>query len=80
MIGEISTPKMFEYGSTWLRADFHLHTKEDKEFQFAGVDNEFVNLYIEKLKSENIQIGLITNHNKFSPGLSSKIYLSILLC
>lgn len=84
MIGEISTPKIFEYGSTWLRADFHLHTKEDKEFQFVGADNEFVNLYIEKLKSDNIQMGLITNHNKFSyseykalakRGLKEEIYL-----
>lgn len=84
MIGEISTPKIFEYGSTWLRADFHLHTKEDKEFQLVGADNEFVNLYIEKLKSENIQMGLITNHNKFSyseykalakRGLKEEIYL-----
>jgi chromosome segregation protein len=66
MIGEITTKKIFEHGSTWLRADFHLHTKEDKEFQFPGADNEFVNLYVEKLKSENIHVGLITNHNKFS--------------
>lgn len=55
----------FRYGSTWLRADFHLHTKADKEFDYNGEENQFVNHYVEKLKLANISIGAITNHNKF---------------
>lgn len=58
--------KVFDHGSTWLRADFHLHTKEDKEFKYAGAENEFVNQYIDKLKEENISLAVITNHNKFA--------------
>jgi len=56
---------LFQNGSTWLRADFHLHTKADKEFVYAGADNSFVNDYITKLVEQGIQIGVITNHNKF---------------
>jgi ABC-type lipoprotein export system ATPase subunit len=56
---------MFQNGSIWLRADFHLHTKADKEFLYSGADNDFVNNYINKLVEQNIGIGVITNHNKF---------------
>jgi ABC-type lipoprotein export system ATPase subunit len=56
---------MFQNGSIWLRADFHLHTKADKEFIYSGADNDFVNDYIDKLIEQKIQIGVITNHNKF---------------
>ena len=55
----------FEYGSQWLRADFHLHTKADKEFIFASDPNFFVRDYVAKLKAEAIGVGAITNHNKF---------------
>jgi len=55
----------FRYGSVWLRADFHLHTKADKEFVYEGKENYFLNDYIAKLKECNIKIGVITNHNKF---------------
>ncbi len=58
----------FNHGSTWLRADFHLHTKADKEFNYSGEDNHFVNNYIEALKLAHIQLGVITNHNKFDKG------------
>ena len=58
----------FEKGSQWLRADFHLHTRADKEFTYQGGDNEFVRLYIEALKQAGIGIGVITNHNKFDAG------------
>lgn len=54
----------FNQGMRWLRADFHLHTKADKEFKFIGEEN-FNTLYIDKLVSEGISIGVITNHNKF---------------
>lgn len=62
----INPIKIFEHGSTWLRADFHLHTKEDKEFQYAGTENDFITRYIDKLKEENISLVVITNHNKFA--------------
>ncbi|MDD3179243.1 MAG: AAA family ATPase [Opitutaceae bacterium] len=55
----------FEYGSQWLRADFHLHTKADKEFTFAGDANFFVSDYVARLKTEEIGVAAITNHNKF---------------
>jgi hypothetical protein len=55
----------FRYGSVWLRADFHLHTKVDKEFAYKGEENSFLNDYVAKLKEHNIKIGVITNHNKF---------------
>ena len=58
--------KIFSHGSTWLRADFHLHTKEDKEFQYSGTENDFINQYIDKLKEENISLAVVTNHNKFA--------------
>lgn len=57
--------EIFRYGSTWLRADFHLHTKADKEFDYKAEENSFLNGYVAKLKECNIKIGVITNHNKF---------------
>jgi predicted metal-dependent phosphoesterase TrpH len=56
---------MFQNGSIWLRADFHLHTKADDEFVYSGAENDFVNEYVNKLIEQEIQIGVITNHNKF---------------
>jgi hypothetical protein len=32
----MDTNKLFQSGSIWLRADFHLHTKADKEFAYTG--------------------------------------------
>jgi len=63
---ENSTPEIFKYGSTWLRADFHLHTNADREFQYSGKDNSYVFDYIAALKTAEIQVGVITNHNKFN--------------
>ncbi|HUZ58293.1 MAG TPA: hypothetical protein VMU83_05880 [Hanamia sp.] len=66
---EIEIQNIFQNGATWLRADFHLHTKSDKEFlPFTGTDGEFIAAYIERLKVQNINIGVITNHNKFNKG------------
>jgi predicted ATPase len=65
---EETTNNVFQNGATWLRADFHLHTKADKEFAYSGADNDFVRLYIEQLKNQKIGIGIITNHNKFDKG------------
>lgn len=56
---------VFQYGATWLRADFHLHTNKDKEFQYSGAPMEYYDQYIAHLVAEKIQIGVITNHNKF---------------
>ena len=38
---------IFENGAIWLRADFHLHTKADKEFTYTGNENDFCRLYVE---------------------------------
>lgn len=62
---ENETKNIFENGATWLRGDFHLHTKADKEFSYTGNENDFCRLYVEKLKEQNINVGVITNHNKF---------------
>lgn len=62
---DIKRINIFENGATWIRADFHLHTKADKEFLYTGIENDFCRLYIEKLKEQNINVGVITNHNKF---------------
>ena len=59
------TKNIFKNGATWLRADFHLHTKADNEFLYNGNDNDFCPLYVNKLKEQDINVGVITNHNKF---------------
>ena len=59
------TPEIFSHGSIWLRADFHLHTRADKEFIYTGEDNSFITDYVDGLKAAKIQLGIITNHNKF---------------
>lgn len=56
---------IFEYGTRWIRADFHLHTRADKEFKFDGEDDRFVSSYVEGLQAADIGLGVITNHNKF---------------
>lgn len=56
---------IFKNGSAWMRADFHLHTKADREFSYKSKDSEFNSAYIEALKKADIRIGVITNHNKF---------------
>jgi predicted ATPase len=55
----------FQNGSVWLRADFHLHTKADKEFKFEGEESSFVSSYVAALSKAKINIGVIANHNKF---------------
>ncbi len=59
------TTNIFKNGSLWLKADFHLHTRADKEFKYEGSENDFVRDYIEELKKKDIGIGVIANHNKF---------------
>jgi len=65
MTNALQTPEIFKHGSTWLRVDFHLHTRADKEFSFNGEENSFVNDYVASLKLQGIRSGVITNHNKF---------------
>lgn len=60
--------KMFEHGSEIIVADFHLHTRKDKEFSYDGLDNSFVTDYVNTLASKGINVGVITNHNKFDYG------------
>lgn len=55
----------FLHGSTWVRADFHLHTRKDREFKYTGEDDQYLSSYVDKLKEKKIQVGIITNHNKF---------------
>lgn len=59
---------IFANGSVWLRADFHLHTRKDKEFAQRDNNNNFVKRFIDRLVAEEIGIGVITNHNKFDKG------------
>lgn len=61
----VQTPEIFKHGSTWLRADFHLHTRADKEFKFTGEENSYVADYVAGLEASCIQLGVIANHNKF---------------
>jgi predicted ATPase len=64
---ENETKNIFENGATWLRGDFHLHTKADDEFDRSGFvdDGDFYVKYIQRLKEQDIKLGVITNHNKF---------------
>lgn len=62
----INKTSLFVNGSVWLRADFHLHTNADKEFKYSGEPQNYVSSYIQRLKDENIHVGIITNHNKFN--------------
>ncbi len=55
----------FAHGSRWIRADFHLHTRRDKEFKDDGAEQDFVARYVAALKQADIRVGVITNHNKF---------------
>lgn len=60
--------ELFKHGSAWVRADFHLHTKADKEFSYSGEENAFIASYVEGLKKASVGVGLISNHNKFDAG------------
>jgi len=48
-----------------VRADFHLHTRQDREFSDTGEERDFVTRYVAALKQADIHVGVITNHNKF---------------
>jgi len=57
--------RFFAHGGRWVRADFHLHTRQDKEFKETSTEQVFVAQYVEKLKQTDIRVGVVTNHNKF---------------
>ena len=60
-----SNEKRFPRGAEWVRVDFHLHTAADKEFKYDGKEGEYNSAYVDALEKANIQLGVITNHNKF---------------
>jgi len=60
-----SGSKVFVEGAQWTRTDFHLHTRADREFKYAGDDNFYNSNYVEALEKAQIRLGVITNHNKF---------------
>lgn len=60
---DMARNNLFKSGTCWLKADFHMHTVSDKQFQYGG--GHFATDYINKLIEKNIRICVITNHNKF---------------
>ena len=56
---------LFEQGSTWVRADFHLHTRADNEFFYTGDENSYFTSYVNALVVAGIHVGVVTN-NKFN--------------
>jgi DNA repair ATPase RecN len=56
----------FINGSQWVRFDCHLHTKSDREFRYENNANEYIKSYVNALKDNKIDVGVITNHNKFN--------------
>ncbi len=55
-----------DHGATWVRADFHLHTKQDKQFKASENESAYYTNYVGALGKAGIKIGVITNHNKFN--------------
>lgn len=57
------------HGADWVKADFHLHTKADKEFRYKeDLKTDFASEYIKHLQDAGIGVGVVTNHNKFDLG------------
>lgn len=48
------TTNFFAHGSRWVRADFHLHTRRDREFKDSGDEQDFVTRYVAALKQADI--------------------------
>ena len=55
----------FEQGARWIRADFHIHTRADREFKYTNDDSYYYSYYVDALDKAGIRLGVITNHNKF---------------
>jgi predicted ATPase len=58
--------KLFSHGAQWIKGDFHLHTRVDKEFVYNSEDNSYLTNYTQALVDSGIQLGVVTNHNKFN--------------
>ena len=58
-------PEVFQHGTAWVRADFHMHSLADKEFSYSGNPASFSSDYVAALKAAGIRVAVITNHNKF---------------
>jgi len=56
---------VFQNGSAWVRADFHMHSLADKEFFYPGSPDSFISDYLVALKAAGIRVAVIANHNKF---------------
>ncbi len=56
----------FDFGSSWQKVDFHLHTRVDDEFDYSDDDYQYTNNYVNALIKAKIRLGIITNHNKFN--------------
>lgn len=55
----------FVGGAQWVRADFHLHTRADREFEYSDDDDYYNSSYVDALEKAGIQLGVIANHNTF---------------
>lgn len=58
-------PIVFSEGAQWVRTDFHLHTRADREFKYTGDESFYNSSYVDALERAGIRLGVITNHNKF---------------
>lgn len=62
---------VFERGAEWVRADFHLHTLKDPgqsrrfRVEYAGREDDFAKDWIARIKSEDVRVAVVTNHNSF---------------
>jgi len=45
---------MFDNGAEIVHVDFHMHTRKDKEFEYSGNENSFINDYIDAIQSKNM--------------------------
>ena len=54
-------------GARFFKCDLHLHTPADRYFTpyKSQVDKSLVKEYIRKLKEKGIEVGAITDHNRF---------------
>jgi len=48
-----------------VRADFHLHTVADREFEKPPADVSFAEAFVQALATAEVRVGVVTNHNKF---------------
>ena len=56
-----------------MKADFHLHTKADKEFKYYGEESDYIDCYVNALINAKIRLGVIANHNKFDKAEFKKL-------